>query len=220
MDRELIVRGVGEVRAMPDLASLSVGIDGEGQSRAEAYQRASATAAAVDAVLADFETAIDRVTTAALAVQPKTRWRKGETQRTGWTAFRVSVVEVSDTSRVGELLNALAGAGGSISGLSWMVAPTNESFALARQRAGEDARVRAEQYARALNIKLGAVAWAAEPGLRSSGHVDTMAVQAAAFARSAGTVEEPINVNPDEVTIRAALDVGYRIHEDNSSSDG
>jgi len=47
-----------------------------------------------------------------------------------------------------------------------------------------------------------------------------MAVQAAAFARSAGTVEEPINVNPDEVTIRAALDVGYHIHEDNSSSDG
>jgi uncharacterized protein YggE len=98
VDRELIVRGVGEVRAMPDLASVRVGVDGEGQSREEAYQLASTTAAAVDGILADFETVIDRVTTAALAVQPKTRWRKGENQRTGWQAFRVSLVEIKDTS--------------------------------------------------------------------------------------------------------------------------
>jgi uncharacterized protein YggE len=114
---------------MPDLASARVGVDGQGQSREEAYQTASTTAAAVDRVLPDFETAIDRVTTAALAVQPTTRWRKGETQRTGWQALRVSVVEIKDTTRVGELLNALAGAGASISDLSWMVAPANESFA-------------------------------------------------------------------------------------------
>src|SRR5215469_13315440 len=114
---------------MPDLASVKVGVDGEGQSREEAYQMASAAAAAVDAVLADFEPAIDRVTTAALTVQPKTRWRKGETQRTGWQAVRVSVVEIADISRVGELLNALAGAGASISDLCWMVAPANKAFA-------------------------------------------------------------------------------------------
>jgi uncharacterized protein YggE len=220
VDRELIVRGVGEVRAMPDLASVSVGVDGEGQSRAEAYQMASATAAAVDGVLADFEAAIDRVTAAALAVQPKTRWRKGESQRTGWQATRVSVVEIKDTSRVGELLNALAGAGGNISGLSWMVAPGNESFALARQRAGEDARARAEQYARALSIKLGPVAWAAEPGLRSAGHMDSMSAPVGAWIASAGAAEEPINVNAEEVTIRAVLEVGYRIPQDDSSSSG
>ncbi|HUN33431.1 MAG TPA: SIMPL domain-containing protein [Trebonia sp.] len=213
MDRELIVQGVGEVRAMPDLATVRVSVDGEAPSREEAYRAAAATAATVDRVLADFEAAIDRVTTAALAVQPKTRWRKGETQRTGWTALRVSVVEIADTSRVAELLNALAGAGASIGALSWMLAPANEFFALARQRAGEDARARAEQYASALNIKLGPVAWAAEPGLRVSDRANEWAAGggvAAAFA-AGGAAEEPINVNPEEVTIRAALEVGYRI---------
>jgi hypothetical protein len=29
-----------------------------------------------------------------------------------------------------------------------------------------------------------------------------------------GAAEEPINVNPEEVTIRAALEVGYRIPQD------
>ena len=218
MDRELIVRGVGEVRAMPDLASVRVAVDGEGPSREEAYQAASTTAAAVDGVLADFEAAIDRVSAAALAVQPKTRWRKGETQRTGWQALRVSVVEITDTSRVGELLNALVGAGASISGLSWMLAPANESFALARQRAGEDARARAEQYAQALNIKLGPVAWAAEPGLRVADRTDWMAVSGGARAMSVSAAEEPINVGPEEVTIQAALEVGYRVLQDDSPS--
>jgi uncharacterized protein YggE len=203
---------------MPDLASVRVAVDGEGPSREEAYQAASTTAATVDGVLADFEAAIDRVSTAALAVQPKTRWRKGETQRTGWQALRVSVVEITDTSRVAELLHALAGAGASISGLSWMLAPANESFALARQRAGEDARARAEQYAQALNIKLGPVAWAAEPGLRIADHTDWMAVPGGNRAMSVSAAEEPINVNPEEVTIRAALEVGYRIPQDDSPS--
>jgi len=205
---------------MPDLASVRVGVDGEGQSREQAYQLASATAAAVDGVLADFQPAIDRVTTAALAVQPTTRWRKGESQRTGWQAFRLSVVEIKDTSRVGELLNALAGAGGNISDLSWMVAQANQSFALARQRAGEDARARAQQYAQALNIKLGPVAWAAEPGLRSTDHAGWTAAAAGARAMSAGAGEESVSVNPDEVTIHAAIEVGYCIRQNDPLSDG
>jgi uncharacterized protein YggE len=215
----MIVRGVGEVRVMPDLASVQVGIDAEGQSRDEAYQKASTTASAVDGVLAEYEAAIGRVTTAALDVQPTTRWRKGETRRTGWQASRVSVVEINDTSRLGELLNALAGAGASISGLCWMVAPANQAFALARQRAGQDARARAEQYAQALSIKLGPVAWAAEPGLRSTGRIDAMAARAAAGAMGAPAAEEPISVNPEEVTIHAALEVGYSIAQDDSSAD-
>jgi uncharacterized protein len=220
VDRELIVRGVGEVRAMPDLASVRVGVDGQGHSREEAYQTASTTAVAVDGVLADFETAIDRVITAALAVEPKTRWRKGETQRTGWQAFRISVVEIKETARVGELLNALAGAGASISGLSWMVAPANESFALARRRAGEDAQARAQQYAQALGIKLGPVAWACEPGLRGTGQTGWMSAAAAGGAVSSGAAEEAMDVAPEEVTIGAALEVAYRLLPDDSLANG
>jgi len=220
MDRELIVRGIGEVRAMPDLASVRVDLEGEGQSREDAYRATATTAAAVDRVLAEFDAAIDRVTTSGLNVQPKTRWRKGESQRTGWQATRISVVEISDTSRVGELLSALASAGANISDLSWSIAPANESFALARQRAGEDARARAEQYAQALNIELGPVAWAAEPGLRRAGHGDFVGMAAGARTLSAGASEEPISINPEEITIQAALEVAYRISDDDSTQAG
>lgn len=207
---------------MPDLASVRVSVDGESQTREDAYRLASTTAAAVDGVLANFEAAIDRATTTALNVQPKTRWRKGESQRTGWQAFRASVVEIKDTSRVAELLSALAGAGATIDGLSWLVAPANESFALARQRAGADAQARAEQYAQALGIKLGPVVWAAEPGLRTTDRGDWSAASLAAAlpGGARGGAEEPITVNPDEVTVRADLEVSYRILTDDSSPDG
>jgi uncharacterized protein YggE len=220
VDGELVVRGVGEVRTMPDLASVWVGVDGEGQSRDEAYKAASTAAAAVDLVLVEYESVCDRVTTAALAVEPTTRWRKGENQRTGWHALRLAIVEVKDTSAVGELLNALAGAGGNISRLTWTVAPTNEAFALARRQAGEDARARAEQYASALNIGLGPVAWASEPGLRGTGPVDGEARATTRRAMAAGAPEEPIEVNPEEVTVRAALDVGYRIGREDDLPNG
>jgi uncharacterized protein YggE len=81
-----------------------------------------------------------------------------------------------------------------------MVAPANEAFALASQRAGEDARARADQYAQALSIELGPVVWAAEPGLRSTGHTDLMAAPFG-HAMSAGAIEEPISVTPEEITI-------------------
>ncbi len=94
MEHELVVRGEGEVRVMPDRASIRVLVDGEGASRDEAYESAARLARAVDAVLAAEAGSIERVTTAALVVQPRTRWRKGETVRTGWRAYRASVVEI------------------------------------------------------------------------------------------------------------------------------
>ncbi len=196
---------------MPDVASLRVSVNGEGHTQQDAFRDASNTAAAIDRVLQDFVEAIDRVTTASMTVQPKTRWHKGETQRTGWQAFRVSELEISDTARVGQLVVALADAGAILGGLSWMVTPDNEAFALARRRAGQDARARAGQYADALGVKLGPVAWASEPGLRQTDHYQAMGPHGAVMAASAPVEEEPINVNPEEMTIRAALEVGYRI---------
>lgn len=212
----MVVKGSGEARAMPDLATVRLGVDGEASSREEAYRRAAVTATAVDQVLADFDDSIERVITASLAVQPKTRWHKGERQRTGWQAYRVTSVEIKDTTRVGELLSSLAAAGANLNSLSWSVAPVNDSIAVARARAAQDARSRAEQYAHALGVRLGAVAWAAEPGLRrpeGRGGMDYFPTPSGAAAAS-GAEQPTIDVNPEEVTVRAELEVGFCIDQD------
>lgn len=150
--------------------------------------------------------------TAALIVQPRTRWRKGETVRTGWRAQRMSVIEIRALDRVGELAALFVGAGGSLSGPSWEMDRSNQAYGQARREAAADARRRAGDYAEAIAVKLGPVVWVAEPGLRLAGASGTGFAGVTRAARMAGGItEEPIEVAPEEITVRASVEVGFAI---------
>jgi uncharacterized protein YggE len=212
VDREIVVRGEGKVRVMPDRASVRLMVDGEGSSRDDAYQVAARIAKSVDGVLEAGTPAVERVTTTALVVQPRTRWRKGETIRTGWRAYRSSVVEIRDLDQVGDLLAKITAAGGAISALTWELDGSNAGHDVARGLAGEDARRRAERYASSLGVLLGGVSWAAEPGLRMPQDQFSAPLEFAA-ARPAMVGgrpdEETIEVTPEEITLRVAIEVGF-----------
>jgi uncharacterized protein len=215
VEREIIVRGHGEVRVLPDRALLNVRADGEAASRDDAYATAAKIATAVDAVFAAMQDAIGRVTATGVVVQPKSRWKKGEAVRTGWTAMRTSMVEVVNLDVLSDLVARLAAAGAAISGPFWQLDVANNAHADARRHAAEDARLRAEAYASALGLSLGEVAWVAEPGLRD--HAGAVAFQGvmpmSAGARVAGGMaEEPtIDITPEEITIGADVEVGFAI---------
>src|SRR5437868_7004018 len=126
MSAEIRVRGEGEVRCLPDRASLRISVEAEAESQAEAFTLASRSAATVDAVLDRYGEAIDRRFTAGVLVRPKTRLRKGETITTAWIAGRIAgrttVVEVKAFSEVGRIVGELHGAGASaVFGPSWEV---------------------------------------------------------------------------------------------------
>ncbi|HEX8803162.1 MAG TPA: SIMPL domain-containing protein, partial [Acidimicrobiales bacterium] len=144
MDPEILVRGTGQARVLPDRALVRVTVDGEGGSREEAYRQAEGLAAQVDRVVAAHAGAVDRTVTTALSVQPKTRWRRGESVRTGWRASRTTSLDVTDFARLGDLFADLVGAGGAVAGPYWQVDPDNAVYDEARRRAGADARRRAD----------------------------------------------------------------------------
>ena len=213
MEHEVVVRGQGEVKAMPDRATVRVMVDGTGSSRDEAYAEAARAAAAVDEVLRGQTDALGSVMTAALIVQPRTRWQNGEAVRTGWAASRTSILEVRALERLSDLLGHLAASGAAISNRSWELDAANEAHDQVRSRAGEDARRRAERYATSLGIKLGGIAWVAEPGLRIGGNhfsPDGVAFAAAPRAMAAGA-GPPIEVAPEEITLTASVEVGFAI---------
>jgi uncharacterized protein YggE len=213
MEHEVVVRGEGEVRVMPDQATVRVMVDGDGSTRDDAYGEAARVAAAVDEVLQAESAAVARVMTTALVVQPRTRWQNGQAVRTGWRASRTSVVEVRALERLGDLLAQLTSSGGAISDLTWELDAANVAYDEARSRAGQDARRRAERYATALGIKLGGIAWVAEPGLRTGGMPSPphMALAAAAPRVMAGPPDQSIEVAPEEITLTASVEVGFAI---------
>ncbi len=212
MERQIVVRGEAEIRAMPDMAIFRVTVEGDGSNQEQAYGAAARLAAAVDGVFGAQAASIGRVTTAALMVQPRTRWHKGETVRTGWRAQRMSVVELNGLDQVGAIAAMLVGAGASLTGPSWGLDPSNDAYHQARVQAARDAHRRAEAYASALGVELGPLAWVSEPGLRAGGNGGPIFAAAARAAHMAvGGPEEPIEVAPEEITVDAAVEVGFHI---------
>ena len=214
MEKEIIVKGRGEARSLPDRAVLNVLVDAEGSTREQAYDDAATAAKQVDDVLAGRTAGIDRVITAALMVHPKSRWKKGESVRTGWRASRATTVEVTDLAQLGELISELTAAGGTISGPSWRLDESNPAHREARKLAAEDARRRAEDYAGTLGLLLGEVAWISEPGLRAPGQEDRFngAIPAAARGAMAGESSDVIDVQPDEIRTVAAVEIGFSLN--------
>lgn len=220
MEREIVVRGTGEARALPDLASLRVEVMADHKTREEAYEARAKQAARVDVVFAEHRNAIARTTIASLWVQPRTRWHRGEDVRTGWRASRTTFVDVVVLDALGEIMAGVVEAGGAVQGPQWSMAPTNPAYDQARRAAAEDARHRAESYAQALDLTLGPVAWVAEPGMRTA-PVEPMvgafgapepAGRLASVSTFATEPAEPVeDLTPSEMTVEVAVEVGFSI---------
>jgi uncharacterized protein len=212
VDSEIVVRGTGQVRVLPDRASLRVEVDGDGGSRDEAYQQAAPLASAVDRVLEAHAERLARVVTAALAVQPKTRWRRGESVRTGWRASRVTLLDVTDFARLGDLFAELAAAGGAVQGPTWTIEPTNPAQDEARRLAAADARRRADAYADALGLRITGVAWVSEPGLRpgtNGGGPPMMRAMAMPAGAAESMADEVIDVSPEEMLLDTTVEASF-----------
>jgi uncharacterized protein YggE len=222
MEREIVVRGTGEARALPDQASLRVEVTTDHKTQEEAHDARTKLAASVDEVLSRHADAIARTTIASLLVQPRTRWHRGEDVRSGWRASRTSFVDVVTLDALGEIMAGLVDAGAAVQGPQWSMAPTNPAYDQARAAAAEDARRRAQSYATALGLSLGPVAWLAEPGLRRDPG-PPVPLDAAVAPMAAATVvagdAEPERVTPAELTVRVDVEVGFTILDASGRND-
>jgi uncharacterized protein YggE len=215
MEPEIVVRGTAEARALPDRARLRVDVTADHRDQDAAYQARAEIAARVDAVLAEHAGAVDRTTVAGLRVEPRTRWANGRELHEGWRASRTTLVELLGLDALGPIMAGLVEAGAAVTGPEWTLAPTNPAHAEARRGAAEDARLRAAAYAEALGLDLGPVAWVAEPGLRlgdDGGGPPPVprGVQVRAVL-AADQPEVPEDLSASEMTVEAAVEVGFRI---------
>jgi uncharacterized protein YggE len=214
MEQEIIVRGYGEARSIPDHAIVHVTIQRESPSRDTAYALAARTSGEVDRVVERRRDALAKVTAASLVVRPTTKWENGEYVHTGWVAARTSILDVVGFDQLGELIAELATAGAIVAGPRWELDPDNPAYRAARRSASLDARRRADDYAGALGLVVDEVSWVSEPGLRLPGSIDasTRAVGASAMSMtSSAPDEEIIEVAPAEITATATVEVAFKI---------
>ncbi|MFC7487875.1 SIMPL domain-containing protein [Knoellia sp. CPCC 206453] len=160
------VTGRGASHVVPDLVIVRARVQSDAKDVASALTESSSrTAAALQAASDHGIEARDRRTDD-VGIHP--RHDNNGRKVIGYTAYQAFRLTVRDRDRVGDLLQALAGAAGdalAVDGIEMAADQTDEAVAAARDAAFEDARTRAAQFARLAGTELGKVIHIHEGGV-------------------------------------------------------
>jgi uncharacterized protein len=195
------VIGSGTVQAKPDIATINIGVTTEDASAQSAVARNSAATAKV---IAEVEAAsVDKkdIRTSNFAVYPQYR-TEAETKRQVVT-YHVSntvTVTIRELDRIGDILTKVVAAGSNqISGPNFAVSDPEKYLKEARAKAVQNALAKANIYANAAGLKLGAILTIAEEGAAAP----VYAARPVGFAKAAAPV--PVEAGEEKLQAQIAL---------------
>jgi uncharacterized protein len=152
------VTGEAHISVPPDLASVDAGVATDARSAHEASDASNVAMAKVLAALK--ATGIDArdIQTSRLSLQPQyAPNRSGPSPITGYRASNRVTVRIRDVGKVAGVIDTLVGAGANeIGGINFAVSQASKLLDDARAEAMADARRKAEIYAKAAGVTLGA----------------------------------------------------------------
>jgi uncharacterized protein YggE len=195
------VTGEANVSVPPDLALVDAGVTSEAKTAREA---SDANNAAMGKVLSALKAAgIDEkdLQTSRLSLQPQSAPnRTGPPAITGYRASNRVTIRVRDVSKVAAVIDTLVGAGANeIGGIHFMVSQASKLLDEARDKAVADARRKAEIYARAAGVTLGAPLSISEEGspgpILHRSKMSAGMVAAAPVAQGEETLSVTVNVS-------------------------
>ena len=165
--RQITVTGSAEAQAVPDLATITAGVETRAETAAAAL---SANSQAMTAVLAALDAGgVERrdVQTSQLSISPVYEpYQEGNQDGqkvAGYEAANMVTVRVRAIARLGETVDAVTTAGANrIYGVSFDVSDPKPALDTAREKAVADARSKAELFAKAAGVTLGPVVRIAE----------------------------------------------------------
>lgn len=166
----LTVSGEGSVRAVPDIATIRLGVVTDGKTASEALAANSASAARMIETLKAGGVAAKDIQTGQLSVQPRyaemQRTRAGEAPEVvGYQVVNEVAVTVRDFDALGGILDRVVGAGTNrMNGIGFGLADDTATADEARRRAVADARRRAGVLAEAAGVRLSRILSISEGG--------------------------------------------------------
>lgn len=164
---QITVTGIGTAQAVPDMASISLGVTSQGDSAAAALSANSTAMAAVMARLTQAGIAARDLQTANLQLSPN--WVQSDDMQSpqimGYTANNMLTAQVRDLAVLGSVLDAAVQDGANtLQGVSFAQSNPKPAQAEARASAVQDARARAAEIASAAGISLGKIISITEGG--------------------------------------------------------
>jgi uncharacterized protein len=191
------VTGEAQVSVPPDLAQIDGGVTSEAKTAREA---SDANNAAMGKVLLALKGAgIDEkdFQTSRLSLQPQSSSSKASGPPTivGYRASNRVTIRLRDVTKVASVIDTLVGAGANdIGGINFMVSQASKLLDEAREKAIADARRKAEIYAKAAGVTLGAPLSITEGGAPAPIFYRRMAAPMAASGAPVAQGEETLQV--------------------------
>jgi uncharacterized protein YggE len=200
-DRLVTVTGEATVAVAPDMAVIRVGVTSAGKTAREASDINARQMTAVLAAIKDAGIGARDIQTSRLSLQPQyDPNRSGTARLLGFQATNQITVNIRDIDKLAGIIDqAIAAGANEMSGLEFVVSEQSKLLDQARDDAIADARRKAERYAKAAGVKLGAVTSISEEGSTPQPRlIQAMRAGAAPVA-------------PGEQTLRAVVSVSYDI---------
>jgi uncharacterized protein YggE len=205
------VSGQGEVKAVPDVAVITLGVQAQAPTVAEAQEQARI---GMDAVMAALKAAgIDEkdIQTTGYNIWQQTRWDNNRQEEivTGYQVSNTVQVKVRVVADAGSVLDDVVAAGGDlirVQGIYFQVDDPSPYLEEARAKAVADASKRAEQLASLAGVALGKPTYITE-SYNSPVVYRGMEMAAADGARPVPTTP----ITPGETTITANVQIAYAI---------
>jgi uncharacterized protein YggE len=157
--RTLTMGGHGEVRTTPDTAMLSAGVSTEGATAAAALAANNNRMQAVMTAIKKLDVPDKDIRTSNFSVSPQYANSSNETPRiTGYQASNQVEVRLEDVNKLGTALDALVTAGANqMHGVNFLIRNDADLLSQARTAAVAEARAKAETFAKAAGVTLGAI---------------------------------------------------------------
>lgn len=197
--RTLTVNGVGTVRARPDQAVVTLGVETSGETLASALAENNRRAAAVLDALKAHGVAENDIQTASFQIQIEEPRDPQTGRRTGPPVYHVTHVYTilfRDLDRVGQGVDAAVAAGANrVDAIAFRIGDPNRLAMEARRLAAEDAKARAQALASALGAQLGRIVSITETAIPQP----VPMARAPAFAEAAAV---PVAAGELEITVQ------------------
>ena len=196
------VTGSGSASAVPDMVTLDLRVTRDGTTVSQTLREVDEVVIVVRAALTAAGIAERDVTTTSTGIHQ--RYDQQGQQASGFSGHHTLRVGVRDLEAVSAIVDSAVSAAGDallIDGITLAIADPAPLLAAARERAFEDARSRAQEYARFAGRTLGEIVW--------MGDIMTGPEPRAYAMRADAAMAGGLSVAPGESTVTAQLSVRW-----------
>jgi uncharacterized protein len=202
------VTGESTVSVAPDQAQIDGGVTSEAKTAREASDANNAAMGKVLLALKGAGIEEKDFQTSRLSLQPQSAPNRAGSGLATVVSYRASnhvTVRLRDVAKLASLLDTMVAAGANdIDGINFTVSNASKLLDEARERAVADARRKAEIYARAAGVTLGAPLSISEEGVPGPMSFRKMA---------AGMPASPAPISPGEQTLAVTVNVSWAIKQ-------